>query len=386
MPDFLMNNQFCQLTSELRYATLLTRVSNACYPAEGLILPAKRVTSQDVAKRAGVSRTTVSFVLNNVEGVQITTETRNKVFLAAQELGYVPDASAQSLASGKSQTIGLILARPSKQISTDVYLTQVLDSLFTKLHKHGMRLMLEILDDQQSQQSYLELIRSKRIDGVIYSGPQFNDETLEALLNLGFPTVLMGHLPGTPFCSVDINNRLAASNATQHLIDLGHTNIACITNAALSYSAAKDRLQGYLDALELNHIAYDKSLVRFGAFTPESGYAQMISLLENQPHYPSAVFVASDVVAIGALAAIHEKGLRIPHDIAVVGFDDVPLARFLNPPLTTINIPIKSMAQIAFSMIIKLVNGQIPDETQIFLDTELVIRQSSLPKFLPKRR
>lgn len=368
------------MTSEFQYATLLTRVSNACYSVEDVQLPAKRITSQDVAEHAGVSRTTVSFVLNNVEGVQITAETRRRVLLAAKDLGYVPDASAQSLASGKSQTIGLILARPSKQISADVYLTQVLDSLFTKLHKYGMRLMLEILDDQQSQQSYLELIRSKRIDGVIYSGPQFNDETLEALLKLGFPTVLMGHLPGTPFCSVDINNRLAASMATQHLIDLGHTNIACITNAALSYAAAKDRLQGYCDRLENSNIAYDKALIRFGAFTPESGYVQMKNLLETRSHIPSAVFVASDVVAIGALAAIHEKGLRIPHDIAVVGFDDVPLAKYLTPPLTTIHIPIRSMAQIAFSMIIKLVNQQTPDDNQIFLDAELIIRQSSKPE------
>ena len=375
-----MDNRCCQLTSESQYATLLTRVSNACYSAEEVQLPAKRITSQDVAEHAGVSRTTVSFVLNNVEGVQITAETRRRVLLAAKDLGYVPDASAQSLASGKSQTIGLILARPSKQISADVYLTQVLDSLFTKLHKYGMRLMLEILDDQQSQQSYLELIRSKRIDGVIYSGPQFNDETLEALLKLGFPTVLMGHLPGTPFCSVDINNRLAASMATQHLIDLGHTNIACITNAALSYAAAKDRLQGYCDRLENSNIAYDKALIRFGAFTPESGYVQMKNLLETRSHIPSAVFVASDVVAIGALAAIHEKGLRIPRDIAVVGFDDVPLAKYLTPPLTTIHIPIRSMAQIAFSMIIKLVNQQTPDDNQIFLDAELIIRQSSKPE------
>jgi len=163
---------FFILTCLSEYATLLTRVTNACYLAEGN-LKRRRVTSQDVADQAGVSRTTVSFVLNNVEGAQISDETRQRVLEAATDLGYVPDAAAQSLASGKSRTIGLVLARPSKQIAADMYLTQVLDSLFSKMHKHGMRLMLEILDDQQSQQSYLDLIRSKRIDGVIYSGPQF---------------------------------------------------------------------------------------------------------------------------------------------------------------------------------------------------------------------
>jgi LacI family transcriptional regulator len=214
---------------------------------------------------------------------------------------------------------------------------------------------------------------------VIYSGPQFNDETLRALLNIGFPTVLMGYLPDTPFCSVDIDNYLAARTATEHLIGLGHTSIACITNASLSYTAAKDRLQGYRDVLESHHISFDKSLVRYGAFTPESGYIQMKNILETRSHLPTAVFVASDVVAAGALAAIHEKQLRIPQDIAVVGFDDVPLAEYLTPPLTTIHIPVRSMAQLAFSMIMKLINNQQPDENQIFLETNLIIRQSSVP-------
>lgn len=364
------------LTCFVYYATLLTRVSNTCYLMEG-DLKTRRVTSQHVAERAGVSRTTVSFVLNNVEGAQISAETRQRVLQAAKDLGYVPDAAAQSLASGKSRTIGLVLARPSKQIAADMYLTQVLDSLFSKLHKHGIRLMLEILDDQQSQQSYLELIRSKRIDGVIYSGPQFNDETLEALLSIGFPTVLMGYLPDSPFCSIDVDNYQAARMATEHLIACGHSSIACITNAALSYTAAKDRLQGYRDVLESNHISYDKSLIRCGAFTPESGYIQMKDMLESQSHLPTAAFIASDVVAAGAVSAIHEKGLRIPEDIAIVGFDDVPLARYMTPALTTVHIPIRSMAQLAFSMIMQLINRQPPEEKHIFLDTQLIIRKSS---------
>ncbi len=352
------------------------RVSNTSYLLEDE-LKSRRVTSQNVAERAGVSRTTVSFVLNNVEGAQISAETRQRVLQAAKELGYVPDALAQSLASGKSKTIGLVLARPSRQIAADMYLTQVLDSLFSKLHKHGLRLMLEILDDQQSQKSYLEFIRSKRIDGVIYSGPQFNDETLESLMSIGFPTVLMGHLPDSPFCSIDIDNHQAACTATEHLIDCGHTSIACITNASLSYTAAKDRLQGYRDTLENHHISYDESLIRCGAFTPESGYIQMKDMLSSQSHLPTAVFIASDVVAAGAVAAIHEKGLRIPEDIAIVGFDDVPLARYMCPPLTTIHIPVRSMAQIAFSMVTQLINRQPPEEKHIFLETRLIIRKSS---------
>jgi len=128
-----------------------------------------------------------------------------------------------------------------------------------------------------------------------------------------------------------------------------------------------------------NQISYDKSLIRCGAFTPESGYIQMKDMLESQSHKPTAAFIASDVVAAGAVAAIYEKGLRIPEDIAIVGFDDVPLARYMAPPLTTIQIPIYSMAQLAFSMIMQLINRQPPEEKHIFLDTQLVIRNSSTP-------
>ncbi len=336
---------------------------------------AKRITSQDVARRAGVSRTTVSFVLNNVEGMQISEETRQRVLAAARELGYVPDAAAQALASGRSKTIGLLLARRSRQISSDLFMMRTLESLVKVINQSGMRLMLEVVEDYENRESYLKLVRSNSIDGVLYSGPRFDDWALEGLLRHNVPTVLMGTLPGSPCYSVDVNNRSAAFMAVDHLIKLGHNRIACITNAPLSYSAARDRLQGYQEALQAAGIPFDPALVRYGEFNCDSGYFEMKSLLAEKMPF-SAIFVASDVVAFGALAAAREVNLTIPGDLAIVGFDDVPMSRYVDPPLTTVHLPIAELAENAGEMVVQMVRGDDPPCRQVLLEAQLVVRES----------
>lgn len=334
-----------------------------------------RVTSKDVAEHAGVSRTTVSLVLNNVQGVQISEETRQRVISAALELDYVPNAAAQALVSRRSQIIGLILTRNPHHIASDAFLNQILDGLITAVHQHSLRLIIDIVEAEHQKKAYLELVRAKRIDGLILSGPRFNDEALMALEKDRFPTVLMGQIPNTDFYSVDIDNFSAANQAVNHLINLGHQQIACITNAHPSYTAASERLRGYRTALEAHSFPYEENLVHYGDFTPESGYRRMKDLLEENAEV-TAVFVASDVVAIGAKGAIREHGLNIPNDLALVGFDDVPLARYLDPPLTTVRLPATELATIASEMLIQIIQGLHPPEKQVLLDSELVVRQS----------
>lgn len=335
----------------------------------------KRVTSQDVARRAGVSRTTVSFVLNNVPGMQIGVDTRQRVLDAARELGYVPDAAAQALASRRSMTIGLLLARRSKLITSDMYLLEVMQTLLQEVSCCGMRLLLEVAEDYEHSESYLNLVRSNRIDGVLYSGPRLNDAALHSMVEHGVPTVIMGALPDTPYYSVDIDNRSSACRAVTHLARLGHRRIACITNAPTSYVAPQERLKGYQDALEQAGLPFDPALVRDGGFSSDSGYEQMKDLLQNRTSF-SAAFVASDVVAFGAMKAIKEAGLRIPQNIALVSFDDVPLARYMDPALTTIHLPVADLAYHASHMLIDLVQGIVPPEPHIILETHLVIRDS----------
>jgi LacI family transcriptional regulator len=199
---------------------------------------------------------------------------------------------------------------------------------------------------------------------------------LLALEEQNFPTVLIGQAPDTGFCSVDVDNYNAARQAVEHLIDLGHARIACITNAPVSYTAAADRLAGYREAVVSAGLSYDPDLVRFGDFDPESGYLQMQNLLQADTPF-TAAFVASDVVAVGAQAAAHERGLRIPDDLALVGFDDLPLARFVDPPLTTVHLPAVELAQRACELLIGLIKGEVPPITQVLLPTHLVVRRSS---------
>ena len=335
----------------------------------------KRVTSQDVAERAGVSRTTVSFVLNNVAGVQISEATRKRVLEAAEEMGYVPDAAARALASRRAQIIGLVLTRSPHHIASDAFITPLLDELIDVVRRHGLRMMIDIIEPQHQKEAYLELIRAKRIDGILLSGPRLDDEALKTLEEDGFPTVLMGQLSGTKFCWVDIDNRKAAKMAVSHLVKLGHSHIACITNADVSYTAAADRMTGYRQALKDAGLSFDQNLVRYGDFDMDSGFRQMESLLDSGSSF-TAAFIASDTVALGAKAAIRKKGLRVPKDISLVGFDDLPFARYMDPPLTTVNLPIADLAREAGEMLVNILNNKKPGCQRKLLNTKLVIRAS----------
>jgi DNA-binding LacI/PurR family transcriptional regulator len=335
----------------------------------------KRITSQDVANEAGVSRTTVSLVLNDVPDAQISEVTRQRVITAARKLAYVPDAAARALVSGRAQIIGLMLIRRPYHIASDGFLTQILDGLLEDVHRSGLRLLFDIIEPEHQIEAYLNLVRSKHIDGIILFGPRFDDEALDALEKDGIPLVLIGQLPGSNICSVDIDNFKASREAVRHLINLGHSHIACITNASPTYTAAADRLAGYTQALADAGIPYDENLVRYGDFTMRSGYEQMQSLFASKVEF-SAVFVASDEIAIGAKAAIYAHNLDIPHDIALVGFDDLPIARYLEPPLTTVSVPAINIAQKASTMLISTLRGEEVKERRVILEAPLIIRES----------
>jgi LacI family transcriptional regulator len=335
----------------------------------------KRITSQDVAHLAGVSRTTVSFVLNNVEGFQISPETRQKVLEAAAQLGYVPDSAAQTLASRRSRAIGLVMTRSPHHIASDSFLPQIISGLLKVTKSQHLRLMIEQVNAEHQSQAYLELARAKRIDGMILLTPRMDDQALLSLERAEIPAVLMGHLENLNLYSVDVDNRAAAEQAVHHLIALGHRQVACITNAPATYTAAPQRVQGYLDALTAAGISPDPNLIRYADFGPESGYERMKSLLEGGAPF-TAVFVASDNVAIGAKAAIREAGLRVPDDISMMGFDDIPWSKYSDPPLSTVHLPAESLAQQACVMLLDLIQGQSPPVKHLNLETELILRKS----------
>ena len=329
----------------------------------------------DVAKHAGVSRTTVSYVLNNVTDIHISEQTRQRVLESARELDYHPNAIARSLARKKTLTLGLVLCANLDRLNSDAFLPGVIYGIGSITAPAGFRLLVEVVDDVSRPDSYISLIREFHSDGIILAGVRPEDHHLHKLNADDFPVVLWGKLPDSTLPFVDVDNVSAARMAVEHLIGLGHTRIACITNALpTSAHEASDRLYGYRTALEAHGLVYDETLVRYGDYQERSGFEAMRSLLELSER-PTAVFVASDVVALGALSAARTAGLNVPNDLAVVGFDDIQLSQYVVPPLTTVRVPAHEIGATSAQMLLNLIqNGHRP--ASVFLETELVVRES----------
>jgi len=334
-----------------------------------------RTTSFDVAKAAGVSRTTVSLVLNNVPDVNISEATRQRVLEAARTLQYFPDATGKKLVSGKSNTLGLVLRQSSAQVFADAFLLQVLLGVEQAAAQQSFHVLLRALAPEDTG-GYSRLIQENHVDGIILSGPRQDDDDLIHLSEAGVPIMLMGQLPGSDIPFVDIDAVLGAKMAVNHLIKEGHTEIGMITNAPLAYISAQQRCQGYQQALEENGLALRPEWIIEGNYTPESGLKAMEQLLETGSR-PSAVFVASDVVAMGAVRAAKRAGLEIPSDLAIIGFDDIPLAEYFDPPLSTIHLPAYELGWVAAERLVRMAKNETLPEPGVLLTSDLVIRQSS---------
>jgi LacI family transcriptional regulator len=326
-----------------------------------------------VAARAGVSRTTVSFVLNYRTDIQISDGTRQRVFRAASELGYHPHAPARQLAGGRSHILGLVLRQSAEQVAGDATLAETLRGLASAARAAGSRVMVEPLAPEGT---YDRLLRSQHADGLIVSGPRLDDPSLAELVTDGFPLVLQGSLPGLAVPSVDVDNVAGARGAVEHLLSLGHRRIACVTNARLTYTSARERLDGYREALAAAGVPFEQALVAEGAFDAASGANATAELLRRTSF--TAMFVASDVLTLGAFAALREANRRVPDDISIVGFDDIPLAAYFDPPLTTVRLPAFELGQAAGRALLdRIADRAVPQRT--LLPTELIVRGSTAP-------
>ena len=334
----------------------------------------KRPTSLEVAQRAGVSRSTVSFALNGVAAANISEATRARVLTAARELGYAPDAAARTLATGRTHTLGLLICH-AEHLRVDAFVPQALHGIYREANRHGFRVIVEAVEDPYEPDAYMQLVRAKQVDGLVILNPRHGDEQLSQLIREGFPLVVMGASNVSEAHKVwTSHNAAPARQATEHLIALGHTRVAHISYGGFEYQGATERLQGYQQALAGAGLPFDRALVREGDFSPESGYAAMTSLLESEPDF-TAVFVSNDTVALGAMAALRAHGLRIPEDVAVVGYDDIPLAALAAPPLTTVRSPALEHGELAAEILIALVRGE-EVKNKVPLETELVVRAS----------
>jgi len=335
-------------------------------------------TSEEVARRAGVSRSTVSVVLNNVTSIVIAEETRQRVLEAARDLGYVPSAAGRQLASGKSKTIGLLISY-AEHLKVDAFVPQALYSLNETAHARGFRVLVEALEDVSRPGAYDTLVRGKQIDGVIVLNPRADDEELPELIDRGYPVVVIGHAehPSSRAVDVDVDNVEAARLVTRHLIELGRTRIAHVPYAPTVHHSSAMRLEGWRDVMEEHGLDASDAWVEPADFSAESGQRAMHALLERVR--PDAVFAGNDTVAFGVMTALHEAGLRIPDDVAVAGFDDIPLARHAMPPLTTVRLPAVDMGREAAERLIRLIEERSEDrDAHVLLPTELVVRASTI--------
>ena len=335
----------------------------------------KRVTSREVAERAGVSRTTVSFVLNDAPLSQsISEETRARVFTAARDLGYVPDAAARTLASGQTRTLGLILPDPH-HLEVDAFVPQLHNAMAEVCNENGFRVILDGVRETGGN-AYHALVAAKRIDGMVVLNPRLGDADthLPEIIESGFPVVLVSSSDYPQAYTVTQTPLMAA--AVERLIGLGHERIAHITYAPITYQGALDRLNVYQRALTEAGLPVEDALVRHGDFSAASGFEQMRSLLESERSF-TALFAGNDTIALGALAAIHQAGLRVPEDVAVIGYDDIPTAAYAVPPLTTVRTNPKDQGRRAGELLVQLVKGERPAEREVRIgNAELVIRAS----------
>jgi DNA-binding LacI/PurR family transcriptional regulator len=334
------------------------------------------VTSHTVAALAGVSRTTVSFVLNDREA-GIAPETRARVLRAAAELGYMPSAAARTLASGQTRTLGLVVCH-ARHLLTDAFLPQAVFGLTQVAKGRGYRVLVEALEDVRAEHAYQELVQAKQIDGLLVLNPRADDRRLPELIDDGFPVVTIGRPPGGHGHSLDVDNVAAAHLATSHLLALGHRRIAHLGYGSPRFTTVAERLSGYRAALEEAGAPADDALIAFADYSADSGAAMVRTLLSRPDGPPpfTALFCGNDTVAIGAMSALREAGLRVPEDVAVVGFDDVPMAAHAEPPLTTVRSPLLAMAEDAAHRLVDLVEGQALPEIATLLPVELIVRGS----------
>lgn len=331
-------------------------------------------TIKDVARRAGVGVGTVSRVFNN--SPLVSQPTRQRVVEAAAALQYHPDASARRLVQGRTHVIAFIERHSPFELIADFFMAEMLRGLHIAAREHGYHLLFEpSYPDTQSLERMLQLIRERHADGIILSGLRFDDTFLAQIRQEDLPIILHGRMTECPLPCIDIDNYAAAQAAVDHLISLGHTRIGMITNGPLVYIAAAERRAGYLAALERAHIPANEELVQFGSFSPESGYDAMQALLRLKPR-PTAVFIASDAIALGAIQAVRESKLSIPQDLAMVGFDDLPLSAYISPALTTIRVPAQEIGYTAGMLLVERLAGTGTTQQETLLPSSLIIRDS----------
>lgn len=343
----------------------------------------KRITIEDVADLAGVSRQTVSRVLNGRSDV--AEETRARIQSAMQALGYSPSLAARSLPHQQTHIIGLVIPYGPTYLFSDPHLLGFISGVDQIANQRGYNLLLSTahddgtgaLSDVYGLSAFERLINTRHIDGAVVVETLNSRKGIDMLHHHTCPTVILGYGMGSQQTySVHSDDRGGARLAVMHLLSLGHQHIGIISGGERTLCAMEERLAGCRQALEEHGLALDPALVSYGDLTPESGAAATARLLTGSTP-PTAIFALNDRMAIGSIRYLTQHGWRVPQQISVIGFDDIPLASICSPDLTTVRQPAMEMGQQAARLLLELIENDATLMQPIVLPTELVVRAST---------
>jgi DNA-binding LacI/PurR family transcriptional regulator len=329
------------------------------------------VKIKDVADEAGVSTMTVSRVLNKPEVV--SEDTRIRVQETIRRLGFYPNAIARSLKARRTYALGLVTVD-----LTDSFFTNLTAGAEAEARRQGYRLVLSSTEHiVQDEPDFVRLLAEQQVDGIliIRDAVAVQNDPLVNVLNIGIPIVTTGyHFPHPNLEVVDVDNVDGGYKACRFLLECGHRKIGMITGPTF-HKSVKDRMEGYHKALAEYGLDFAPSYICEGDWSSPSGYIAMKELLDRQLSF-SAVFVQSDAMAIGAYRAIYDSGFRIPEDISVIGYDDLPVVEYIYPPLTSMRQPVRQIGELAVKILIRKINGESTVVDPVILQAQLIERCS----------
>ncbi|MEX1030661.1 MAG: catabolite control protein A [Paenibacillaceae bacterium] len=328
------------------------------------------VTIYDVAREASVSMATVSRVVNNNPNVK--PQTRKKVFEAIERLGYRPNAVARGLASKKTTTVGVVIPDISNAIFAEV--ARGIEDIANMYHYNIILCNADKKKDKEIR--VINTLLEKQVDGLLFMGGAVTEDHIQAFRTSSVPIVLCATTDeGDNYPSVDIDHTAAAEDAVSTLIENGHRRIAMISGTLQDPSNGFARYQGYKNALDKAGITIKDDLVRIGNYRYESGLEVAQYFLELQDK-PTAIFAANDEMAIGAIHAIQDKGLRVPEDVSVISVDNVRMASMVRPLLSTVAQPMYDIGAVSMRLLTKLMKKESVTNSRVILPHEVILRQS----------
>ncbi|WP_325100205.1 LacI family DNA-binding transcriptional regulator [Streptomyces sp. GMY02] len=334
----------------------------------------RRPTLNAVAARAGVGRGTVSRVING--SPKVSERSRAAVEQAIAELGYVPNRAARSLVTRRTDSVALVVPDAETRLFSEPYFSEIIRGVSAGLAGAGMQLLLVLARDAQEYARLASYLSAQRVDGVLMMAVHSEDTLPDRLEELAVPTVLAGRRSHRePLGHVRADNSGGARVAVRHLLASGRRTVGTITGP-LDMDVARDRLDGYREALREAGAVVEDDLIASGDFTEEGGRAAMRELLRRRPDL-DAVFAASDVMASGAVLELRATGRRVPHDVALIGFDDSIVARHIDPPLTSVRQPLEEMGRTMASLLLDEIAHRGTGHREVVLPTELVVRESA---------